>query len=162
MKNIFSSALIAASLLLTPALNQAHASPKAGHLNVSMPRPFESLVRKLAEKDKVPVNLVHAVIHTESNYNTEAKGDAGEVGLMQLMPMTARGLGFKGPLTELYAPEKNLEYGIRYLAKAHKLGHGDICRTILKYNAGYGAKKMNPISKRYCEKVKTYLASVGS
>ncbi|WJW80548.1 lytic transglycosylase domain-containing protein, partial [Bartonella sp. TP] len=34
------------------------------------------------------------------------------------------------------------------------------CTTILKYNAGYGAKKMNPISQRYCEKVRTYLASL--
>lgn len=128
--------------------------------NVTTPRPFDPIVNDLAKKNKVPVNLVHAVIHTESNYNVEAHGNAGEVGLMQLMPMTARSLGFKGPLTDLYNPATNLRYGVKYLAKAVKLGHGDTCKTILKYNAGYGAKKMNPISERYCEKVRTYLASL--
>ena len=40
-----------------------------------------------------------------------------------------------------------------YLAKAHQLGGGKTCGTILKYNAGHGAKRMNPVSKRYCGKV---------
>lgn len=127
---------------------------------VSMPRPFDPLINKLAMENKVPVNLVHAIIHTESNYNVDAHGKAGEVGLMQLMPMTARGLGFHGPLTDLYNPAINLKYGVRYLAKAEQLGHGETCTTILKYNAGYSAKKMNPISERYCQKVRTYLASL--
>ena len=42
---------------------------------------------------------------------------------------------------------------------AHDLGGGTTCGTILKYNAGHGAKRMNPVSKRYCGKVQALLAS---
>ena len=42
---------------------------------------------------------------------------------------------------------------MKYLAGAHERGGGKVCGTILKYNAGHAAKRMNPVSKRYCEKV---------
>ncbi|AGF74725.1 hypothetical protein BAnh1_08490 [Bartonella australis AUST/NH1] len=123
-------------------------------------RPYEALIKKIANKYKVPVSLAHAVISVESNYKARAKGSAGEIGLMQIKPSTARGLGFSGPVRDLYNPAINLEYGMRYLAQARQLSGGNTCRTILKYNAGHAAKKMNPISARYCEKVKMYLASL--
>ena len=62
-------------------------------------------------------------------------------------------MGYKGSTKALYDPETNIKYGMKYLAKAHQLGGGTTCGTILKYNAGHGAKRMNPISKRYCGKV---------
>lgn len=156
------TSIIATATALTFQLNNANAYSLVNDTNkvVTKVRPFDSLINKVAKEEKVPINLVHAVIHTESNYNVNAHGAAGEVGLMQLMPTTARNLGFKSPLTELYKPATNLKYGIKYLAKAVKYGHGDTCQTILKYNAGYNAKKMNPVSKRYCEHVRTYLASL--
>ncbi|MBB5073167.1 soluble lytic murein transglycosylase-like protein [Bartonella callosciuri] len=123
-------------------------------------RPYESLIQKVANKYKVPVNLVHAVVRVESNYKARTKGAAGEIGLMQIKPSTARGLGFKGSVQDLYDPATNLEYGMRYLARAYKLSGGNTCGTILKYNAGHAAKKMNSISEKYCSKVKTYLASL--
>ncbi len=123
-------------------------------------RPYEDLIKKIAIKHKVPINLVHAVISVESNYNAHTKGSSGEIGLMQIKPSTARWLGFNGSVKDLYEPAINLEYGMRYLARAHKLSRGDTCRTVLKYNAGHSAKKMNSISARYCSKVKTYLASL--
>lgn len=122
-------------------------------------RPYNTLIAELAKAHNVPLDLAHAVIHVESNYNANAKGAAGEVGLMQLMPKTARGMGYSGSISALFEPRTNLEYGMRYLAKAHVLGGGDTCRTILKYNAGHGAKRMNPISAKYCSRVKNYLAS---
>lgn len=124
------------------------------------PVKLEPLITKYAEKYNVPIGLAHAIIHTESRFNIDAHGKAGEIGLMQLMPTTARSLGFKGSLKNLYNPVVNLDYGMRYLSKANKLGKGDLCHTILKYNAGYGAKSMNPVSQRYCQSVKKYLASV--
>lgn len=123
-------------------------------------RPYESLIQKLANKYNVPVNLAHAVVSVESNYKAGIKGAAGEIGLMQIKPSTARGLGFNGSVQDLYDPETNLEYGMRYLARAYKLSGGSTCGTILKYNAGHAAKKMNSISAKYCLKVKTYLASL--
>ncbi|MBX4335060.1 lytic transglycosylase domain-containing protein [Bartonella raoultii] len=122
-------------------------------------RPYEALIRKLANKYHVPVNLVHAVVSIESNYKAQIKGAAGEIGLMQIKPSTARGLGFNGSVQDLYDPAINLEYGMRYLAQAYKLSGGNTCGTILKYNAGHAAKKMNSVSAKYCSKVKTYLAS---
>lgn len=120
---------------------------------------FENLIEDAAAKHGVPLALAHAVIRVESNYNPGARGSAGEVGLMQIKPATARGLGYRGSVRALYDPATNLEWGMRYLAAAHKLASGDTCGTILRYNAGHFAKRMNPTSKRYCGKVKVILAS---
>ncbi|WP_417412492.1 lytic transglycosylase domain-containing protein [Hoeflea sp.] len=116
-------------------------------------RPHGKLISKYAKSNGVPESLAHAVISVESNYRANARGAAGEVGLMQIKPATARMMGYKGSTKALYNPETNIKYGMLYLAKAHKLGGGTTCGTILKYNAGHGAKRMNPVSKRYCGKV---------
>ncbi|PHR19012.1 MAG: murein transglycosylase [Hoeflea sp.] len=116
-------------------------------------RPHGKLISKYAKSHGVPESLAHAVITVESNYRANARGAAGEVGLMQIKPATARMMGYKGSTKALYDPETNIKYGMKYLAKAHQLGGGTTCGTILKYNAGHGAKRMNPISKRYCGKV---------
>ena len=94
------------------------------------------------------------MIFSESSFKVNARGRAGEIGLMQVKPRTARSLGFRGTNNQLYIPENNIKYGIMYLRKAKARGNGTICGTILKYNAGLYAKRMNPISARYCSKVK--------
>lgn len=76
---------------------------------------------------------------------------------MQIKPATARMMGYTGSIKELYEPETNIKFGMKYLAKAQELSDGTTCGTILKYNAGHGAKRMNPVSKRYCGKVKNIL-----
>ena len=116
-------------------------------------RPYGKLISKYAKTHGVPEALAHAVISVESNYRPKARGAAGEVGLMQIKPATARMMGYRGSTKALYNPETNIKYGMLYLAKAHQLGGGTTCGTILKYNAGHGAKRMNPVSKRYCGKV---------
>jgi soluble lytic murein transglycosylase-like protein len=120
---------------------------------------YASLIKKAAAKHGVPVKIAKAVVQVESNFNPRARGSAGEVGLMQIKPATARGLGYRGSTKALYNPETNLEWGMMYLAGAHKRANGDLCGTILRYNAGHFAKRMNPVSKRYCSKVKRILAS---
>lgn len=141
-------------------LNVAGSREDTGTVSSKTPvRPYEFLIQKLANKYNVPVNLAHAVVSIESNYKVRIKGAAGEIGLMQIKPSTARGLGFNGTVQDLYDPAINLEYGMRYLAQAYKLSGGNTCKTILKYNAGHAAKKMNSVSAKYCLKVKTYLAS---
>lgn len=117
-------------------------------------RPHGKLISKIAKAHGVPESLAHAVVSVESNYRANARGAAGEIGLMQIKPATARMMGYRGSAKGLYNPETNIKYGMKYLAKAHQLGGGSTCGTILKYNAGHGAKRMNPISKRYCGKVK--------
>ena len=116
-------------------------------------RPYGKIISSYAKSHGVPEALAHAVISVESNYRANARGAAGEVGLMQIKPATARMMGYRGSTKGLYNPETNIKYGMKYLAKAHQLGGGKTCGTILKYNAGHGAKRMNPVSKRYCGKV---------
>jgi soluble lytic murein transglycosylase-like protein len=125
---------------------------------VKGPANLNGLIAKYAAAEGVPVALAHAVIRVESNYRPNARGRAGEIGLMQIKPATARGMGFTGSAKALYDPATNLRWGMKYLGKAHQLGRGETCGTILRYNAGHGAKRMNKISAAYCGKVKRHLA----
>lgn len=115
---------------------------------------YHSIIERYATSYGVPVSLAHAVVKVESNYRANARGSAGEVGLMQIKPATARMMGYSGSTKALFHPENNIKYGMLYLAKAYELGGGSLCQTILKYNAGHGAKRMNPTSAAYCAKVK--------
>ncbi len=122
-------------------------SGKSGH-------GFSRIIRAHARQNGVPAKLAEAVVRIESNYNAKARGRAGEIGLMQIKLATARSMGYKGSRSGLYDPETNIKYGMKYLGGAHKLSGGDTCGTILRYNAGHYAKRMNPVSSRYCAKVK--------
>ena len=115
---------------------------------------YNKLIRKYARANGVPIRLAMAVVQVESNHNPRARGRAGEIGLMQIMPRTARGIGYRGKMANLYNPATNLRYGMKYLGKAYRLGGGSTCGAILKYNAGHGAKRMNPISRKYCQRVR--------
>lgn len=116
-------------------------------------KPYEDIIAKYAGEYGVPEDLAHAVVFTESRYRPDARGKAGEIGLMQLKLATARGVGYKGSAKGLYDPETNIAYGMKYLGGAYKLSGGTTCGTILKYNAGHAARRMNPVSKAYCDKV---------
>lgn len=118
---------------------------------------LNGLIAKHARKNGVPLDLAHAVITIESRYNPRARGQAGEIGLMQIKPATARGMGYRGSASGLYDPYVNLTWGMKYLGEAKRRADGDLCGTILRYNAGHYARRMNPISARYCAKVKTML-----
>lgn len=120
-------------------------------------RPFEDLITKLSRKHHISADLVHAVVQTESNYNVNALGTSGEIGLMQIKYSTARQFGYNGTRRQLYEPANNLEFGIRYLAKAQQLSGGNLCRTVLKYNSGHAATQMRAATHIYCAKVKNYL-----
>lgn len=121
--------------------------------------PYGEIVSRYASSYGVPVSLAHAVISVESNYRPDARGKAGEIGLMQIKPATARMMGYSGSAKGLFNPETNIKWGIKYLAKAHELSGGTTCGTILKYNAGHGAKRMNPTSAAYCKKVQSRLGA---
>lgn len=123
---------------------------------------YSNIISRYAAAYGVPSSLAHAVIKVESNYRENVVGRAGEIGLMQIKPSTARMMGYSGSAKGLFNPETNIKYGMKYLAMAHDLGGGTTCGTILKYNAGHAAKRMNPISSAYCSKVKVQIAALGS
>lgn len=89
-------------------------------------------VRAAAEKYRLPVPLLRAVMAVESNYNPQAVSEKGAVGLMQLMPRTARDM-YVG---DLYDPAQNIEGGARYLRLLANLYGGDMLKTLAAYNAG--------------------------
>ena len=123
---------------------------------------YKVIIERYASLNGIPVDLAHAVITVESNYKPYSLGRAGEVGLMQIKPATAKLMGYDGSTTGLFDPETNIKFGMKYLGKARKLGDGTTCGTILKYNAGHAAKRMNPVSRDYCKKVKRHLAGLGA
>jgi soluble lytic murein transglycosylase-like protein len=123
---------------------------------------YSTIIERHAASNGVPVSLAKAVIMIESSFQPNQVGSAGEIGLMQIKPSTARMMGYSGSIKGLYDPETNIKYGMKYLAMARNLGDGTTCGTILKYNAGHGAKRMNPISAAYCGKVKVQLAALGA
>jgi soluble lytic murein transglycosylase-like protein len=131
----------------------AEVSAKAATATAASSIPYSDIITRYATQHGVPVQLAKAVVRIESNFKPNARGRAGEIGLMQIKPATARGIGFTGNAQALYDPETNIRYGMKYLAKAHQLAGGDLCGTILRYNAGHGARRMNPISANYCRKV---------
>jgi soluble lytic murein transglycosylase-like protein len=116
--------------------------------------PYQKIISRYAQNYGVPVKLATAVVRIESGFRPNMRGRAGEIGLMQVKLSTARGLGYKGSAKGLYNPDTNIRYGMMYLGMAHKIGGKTTCGTILRYNAGHGAKRMNPISAAYCSKVK--------
>ncbi|WP_292624895.1 lytic transglycosylase domain-containing protein [Mesorhizobium sp.] len=123
---------------------------------------YSTIIERHAASNGVPVSLAKAVIMIESSFQPNQVGSAGEIGLMQIKPSTARMMGYSGSIKDLYDPETNIKYGMKYLAMARNLGGGTTCGTILKYNAGHGAKRMNPMSAAYCGKVKVQLAALGA
>lgn len=133
--------------------DQAQKAAYAATATKATGKPYGEIVARYASAYGVPVSLAHAVISVESNYRPNTRGRAGEIGLMQIKPATARMMGYSGSSKGLFNPETNIKFGMLYLAKAHELSGGTTCGTILKYNAGHGAKRMNPVSAAYCKKV---------
>ncbi|MGI6856826.1 lytic transglycosylase domain-containing protein [Mesorhizobium sp. 1B3] len=136
---------------LKKSVDAPKSKPQAGPI---MGGDYHDIIHRYATSYGIPLSLAHAVVRVESNYRANARGKAGEIGLMQIKPATARMMGYSGSTKGLFDPETNIKYGMLYLAKAQKLGGGALCQTILKYNAGHAAKRMNPVSAAYCAKVK--------
>lgn len=98
---------------------------------------LDALVAAHAAANGLPVALVHRVIIRESRYNPHIIGKGGAMGLMQIKPATARGVGYGGSATGLLDPETNLTYAVRYLAGAYRLADGNHARAVSYYARGY-------------------------
>jgi len=119
---------------------------------------LRQVIAQQAQENAVPVALAHAVIRIESNYNPKIV-HGGNYGLMQIKLATARSLGFGGSAAALLDPATNLHFGLKYLAGAYQQAGGDLCRTIMKYQSGHLALRMSLANRKYCERVKTLMAS---
>jgi hypothetical protein len=93
------------------------------------------LVTRVSREQGLDPRLVHALVKVESDFDPQAVSRRGALGLMQLMPETARRLDVSDP----FDPEENVRAGVRELARLIDRFAGDLPRALAAYNAGEGA-----------------------
>lgn len=129
--------------------------------NLSSVDPYlNQIVNQAAQKYDVDADLIRSVIKTESNFNASATSPRGAMGLMQLMPETARELGVKNA----YDPQENVMAGTRYLKMLLTRYDGQVDLALAAYNWGMGNVEKKPDrlpaeTLGYIEKVNSYYKS---
>ncbi|MGN0711882.1 MAG: lytic transglycosylase domain-containing protein [Anaerovoracaceae bacterium] len=120
---------------------------------------LEAIFQRAAATYDVPVELLKAVGKAESNFNPDATSSCGAMGIMQLMPATAKALG----VTDAYDPEQNIMGGAKYLSDKLKAYDGDITLALAAYNAGpgnvakYGGVPPFKETRNYIKKIYGYM-----
>ena len=102
-----------------------------GSLNAS----YDTFILTASGRHSVDADLIRAVIKTESDFNATARSHKGAMGLMQLMPATAR----LHNVVDVYDPQENVEGGVRHLRMLLDRYQGDLELSLAAYNAGSGA-----------------------
>ena len=138
--------VFAASIAANEATTVVRADARSGRLvrttvmeatsthTISNPE-LEKMVDRIAVEQGVESPLVHSVIRAESNYNPNAVSPKGALGIMQLIPATARRFGVSNP----FDVAENIQGGVRYLRFLLDYYQGDYPKAIAAYNAGEGA-----------------------
>ena len=111
------------------------AQANGANIHLTPRQKIGEIVSRMSKKHGVDEKLVNAVIKQESGFNPNAKSRVGAMGLMQLMPSTAKGLGVTNPMD----PEQNVEGGVKYLKSMLNKYNGNIILALAAYNAGPGA-----------------------
>ncbi|QSO46122.1 lytic transglycosylase domain-containing protein [Alicyclobacillus mengziensis] len=150
--NIFSNKSVSSSVAndLFPGMNAM-----AGSSTNIPSQTVADAVNQASTAFGLPAQLINSVIQTESAYQPNAVSSAGAIGLMQLMPATAREMGVQNP----YDPIQNIWGGTRYLSSLVNQFHGDVKLAVAAYNAGpeavvtHGGVPPYPETQQYVQKV---------
>ncbi len=116
---------------------------------------YDKLIDRVARAEGLDTELLRAVVATESNFDPDAISKKGALGLMQLMPETARGMG----VTDPFHPAENLEAGARHLRRLIEKYQGKLTLALSAYNAGetavdrYKGIPPYPETQNYVKKV---------
>lgn len=105
-----------------------HASKNADYNDL------EEIFEKAAQTYNISVDLLKAVAKAESDFDPNCVSSSGAMGIMQLMPGTAKELG----VTDAFDPEQNIMGGAKYLAENLKIYDGNVSLALAAYNAGRG------------------------
>lgn len=146
MKSVLPSLTLACSTLFYGfTLTRLPLQPLSQNINSSLPAPepalkkpvdTHALIRAAAKKHRVPAAFVKSIVAAESNFDCDAISSSGAIGLMQLMPETAKQFGADPTI-----PEQNIDAGTRYLRvlmDKYQKHRNSMTRVIAAYNAGPG------------------------
>jgi soluble lytic murein transglycosylase-like protein len=130
--------LAATALTACTAAPQAPApvAPAGPPLHPNETPELRRLINKWADHYEVPRPLVHRLAIRESTHNPAAR-NGPYYGLLQILPQTARGMGFRGKPSDLLNADTNLEYAVKYLRGAWLLSDGDHATAVKWYSRGY-------------------------
>jgi len=137
--------ILAATLVLALAVGAAWVvdSKPAWYLRTRYPLEYETIVTTHARNHDLDPALLAAVVYAESRFDPNAESAAGAVGLMQLLPETARGIALRTGGThfvvaDLRDPEINVRYGSWYIDHLRAHYDGDVQLALAAYHAGQG------------------------
>ena len=145
------------SLIVRIEPDAAPAAPTQVVVEVSPPaRPFADIIDSVSMRHGVDSDLVHALIEVESSYRPSARSPMGAMGLMQLMPATAK----QYALTNPFDPRANIEAGTRHLRLLLDRYDDKVDSALAAYNAGdgpvrkFGGVPPFPETRRYVAKIR--------
>lgn len=133
MRQLLTALALLCILISTPAAARAYVT--------------DDQVAFAAKRHGVPLSLARAVIRMESGGRCDARGRAGELGPLQIKPATARGIGYRGPISALRSCKVGLDIGMRHLAMALRRG------SVAFHNAGIHARRLPAAARAYAMKV---------
>jgi len=141
----------------TPKFSESVAQAAAPVRRAARSTAFDDLIDHHARANDLNPVLVRAVIETESAFNPRARSHVGAMGLMQLMPGTARDLG----VTDPFDPEDNIRGGTKYLRSLLDRFDNNVELALAAYNAGPGAVERYDGVPPYRE-TRNYVAKIGN